>query len=101
MSLAPICVPCERFYRPKKNGFYFTEGKPHGASVEWDGKQGKHSAGWTPYKVWAGDMWECPDCGAQIVVGVPHNRIAEHYELDFEDVRLRLNATQLLVKDCC
>ena len=26
--MRPICVPCRRFYRPKKNGTYFLEGHP-------------------------------------------------------------------------
>ena len=26
--MKPICVPCQRFYRPKKNGFMFIEAMP-------------------------------------------------------------------------
>ena len=52
--MKPVCVTCERFMRPKLNGFYFMEGKP--SEVEWDGKRGKTSEGWSPYKLWAGDF---------------------------------------------
>src|SRR5690349_6379221 len=34
--MKPVCVPCQRFMRAKRNGFYFLEGKPYGAKVEWD-----------------------------------------------------------------
>jgi hypothetical protein len=66
--MKPICVPCQRFYRPKRNGVYLCEGMPHGP--EWDGKSGRDSPGWLPYKIWQGDLWECPDCHAQIISGV-------------------------------
>jgi len=92
--MKPVCVPCERFMRAKKNGFYFTEG------MGGDGRRGKHSTEWIPYKIWVGDLWECPDCKAQIVVGVGMNRLAEHYEPDFNDILEQTNAKQLLVKDC-
>lgn len=98
--MKPVCVPCERFMRAKRNGFYFIEGMPHGGSEPWDGQQGKGSTGWTPYKVWVGDLWECPTCKAQTVIGVAPNRLAEHYEPDFEQVIKRTGAAQLLVKDC-
>jgi len=68
--------------------------------VPWDGKSGKHSHGWTPYKVWVGDLWHCPDCHAQIIVGVGHSRLAEHYEPGFTLAIEQTGADQLLVKDC-
>lgn len=97
--MKPICVPCERFMRCKRSGYYFLEGKPHGGSVEWDGRYGKNSQGWTPYKLWAGDLFECDGCGASAIAGVGQTRIAEHYEPDFAETVRRLGAV-LLVKDC-
>ena len=95
--MKPVCVPCERFYRPKKNGFYFIEGMP----TENGAKAGKaEPAKWQPYKVWAGDLWECPDCGAQIVSGVGLNPIAEQHHDDFASIANQLHAHRLLVKDC-
>ena len=100
--MKPVCVPCQRFYRIKKNGYYFIEGMPHGDlenDIPWDGKSGKDSVGWIPYKLWVGDLWECPDCKAQIVTGVTKNRIAEHYEVTFTQQIQHCNP-QLFVKDC-
>lgn len=95
--MKPVCVPCQRFYRPKRNGFYFLEGMPivNGA------KPGKAEPGlWTPYKLWVADLWHCPDCGAEIVVGAAPFPIAEHYQPDFLDKVEWFGAAGLLVKDC-
>jgi hypothetical protein len=86
--------------RIKKTGFYFVEGMPHGGEEPWDGRSGKNSVGWTPYKIWVGDLFECPDCHNQTISGVGHQRIAEHYEPGFKMALVNLNALQLLVKDC-
>jgi len=95
--MKPICVPCQRFFRPKKNGFHFLEGMP----IRMDAKPGKGERGkWRPYKLWVGDLWECRDCKAQIVVGVPLEHISEHYQDEFLDEVHRRNATQLQVNDC-
>ena len=75
--MKPICVKCRRFYRPKKNGTAFIEGMPiYGASVP---------AGlaapelWQPYKLWMGDLWACPDCGSEIIVGTGVKPISERH----------------------
>jgi hypothetical protein len=99
-AMKPICVHCERFMRPKRNGIYFLEGKPWGGDVEWNQKHGKDATGWTPYKLWAGDLWMCPTCGTQIIVGVPATPIAEHYQPEFAAAVARTGADRLLVKDC-
>lgn len=99
MSLKPICVPCERFMRPERTAVAFIEGKPHGGIVPWDGKSGRTSVGWTPYKLWRGDQWRCPDCDATIIVGVAQAPVVEHYEDRFSLVVKALNVT-LFIKDC-
>lgn len=64
--LKPICIKCHLFFRPKKNGFYFTEGKPLPSA-----RPGlRDAAMWLKYKLWSGDLWECRGCGAQIIVSV-------------------------------
>ena len=95
--MKPICVPCQRFFRPKKNGFYFLEGMPESGNP----KAGKAEADkWVPYKLWVGDKWECPDCHATIIVGVGRDRIAEHYQDDFDRKVKSLGADQFQVNDC-
>lgn len=88
-SIKPVCVGCERFMRMKKSGFYFTEGC-----------QPKGSSDWQPYKVWAGDLWECPTCNHQTIAGTGMFPVAERHMPDFLDIRKETDATQLLVKDC-
>jgi len=95
--MRPICVPCQRFFRPKRNGFHFLEGMP----TSNDAKPGKSERRkWKPYKLWVGDLMECPDCKAEIVSGFGGGPIAEHYEDDFWAEVDRLNAHQLQVNDC-
>jgi hypothetical protein len=95
--LKPICVKDQRFYRMKKSGYYFTEmmpksGNPLPGTLE--------PENWQPYKIWAGDLWECPDCGAETIVGTGRGPISEHYFDDFNDVVSCLSADQLKVNDC-
>lgn len=62
-----VCAKCNRAMRPKKNGFPFVE-----------------LAQDRPYKLWYGDLWECQDCGAEIVYTAwSQQPIAEHYQPDF------------------
>jgi hypothetical protein len=95
--MKPICVPCERFMRPKKSGFYFIEGMPtqHGLV-----KRGKGADGWKPYKIWCGDLWACPDCRAEIIVSVGFAPLSEHYQPEFAVTLATTGAERLLIKDC-
>lgn len=95
--MKPICVPCQRFYRMKKGGFYFLEQMPSENHAR-PGK--KEPESWRPYKLWAGDLWECPDCHAQIVSGTGRNPIIEHFQPEFDATVKKLGADQLKVNDC-
>lgn len=95
--MKPICVPCQRFYRCQKNGYYFVEGKP---SYNEAPPGTVEPESWSPYKMWVGDLWKCEGCGAEIVSGVGSGAIAEHYEPDFEMKLDRFGARQLQVNDC-
>lgn len=62
-----VCAKCNRAMRPKKNGTSFVE-----------------MAQDRPYKLWMADLWECQDCGAQILYTAPtQHAVAEHYQPDF------------------
>jgi hypothetical protein len=92
--MKPICVPCQRFYRPKKNGFPFIEGMPID-NLTPPGTAAPHE--WKPYKLWMGDKWACEGCGHELVVGV--GPIAEHYQPDFAE-RVERYGIELQVNDC-
>lgn len=67
--MRPICVPCNRMMSAEKNGVCFTTLLP-------DGKR---------YQLWSGDKWKCPTCGHEIISGVGHSPIAEHFEKGFAE----------------
>lgn len=96
MILKPICKPCQRFYRPEKNGFTFIEGMPKDNSA-YPGTTEPEM--WVPYKIWRGDLWKCQGCGNEIIVGVAREPIAEHYEAGFKDLIENLGI-EYQVNDC-
>lgn len=97
--MKPICVKCRRFYRCKKNGFKFIEGMPMGGTGLQPLPGTAEPEYWTPYKLWAGDLWECEGCHHELVSGVARVPIAEHYQPDFID-RVNASGAILQVNDC-
>lgn len=95
--LKPVCVKCQRFFRVKKGGYYFTEGMPHGDKAQPGTIEPEK---WLPYKIWVGDLYECQGCGTQIVSGFGQQPVAEHYQDGFEHTAKVLRADQLQVNDC-
>jgi hypothetical protein len=55
---------------------------------------------WQDYKVWGSDLYECPDCEHQIVVGHGAQPIAQRHDEHYMDQKVALGAAQLEVKDC-
>lgn len=100
MILKPVCVGCRCFYRPEKNGYFFIEGMPIG-NIGNETIRGNHAPDqWKPYKFWVGDLWKCPECGHEIVVGVIGGPVSEHYMPDFKEVVDRYDNSGLQVNDC-
>lgn len=98
--MKPICVPCQRFMRCIKNAFIFTEAMPIGDLEEDEALPGKATPDkWKPYKIWAGDLWRCPDCQAKIVVGVAPQPVSEHYKPGFLEA-MAAYKPKLQVNDC-
>lgn len=64
-----VCYKCQRQMRPVKNGIAFIE-----------------MAGDEPYKLYMGDLVECQDCGAQMIVGIPPAPLAEHWQPKFKEM---------------
>jgi hypothetical protein len=49
--------------------------------------------GVTPYKIWNGDLFECPECGEQMVAGFASQPVSEHFMGDFDTWLRRVNYT--------
>lgn len=93
----PVCVKCQCFYRPEKNGFCFTEGMPKGLNAP---RGLRDPSAWEPYKLWRGDLWKCPDCNHLIIVGCASSNFHEHYLPGFTEAAAATGADQLQVNDC-
>lgn len=115
MIVKPVCVACRCFLRPHKNGYAFVEGMPTGtfsfksdpegrAILEEDRPENirgnRAPEAWKPYKLWRGDLWKCPDCNFELVVGVIGGPLSEHYKPDFAAQVLYFGGDQLQVNDC-
>jgi predicted RNA-binding Zn-ribbon protein involved in translation (DUF1610 family) len=66
-----ICVKCEVELRPEENGVKVKELFHRNTAV---------------YRVWDADLWQCPKCGLQVVVGFGERPITEHYQDDFQKI---------------
>lgn len=94
----PVCVKCACFYRCKQNSFILIESMPTGIADARENIRGhRRPDAWTPYKLWRADLWECPDCGHEIVVGFARQPWSEHFEPDFKELAVH---SQLTVNDC-
>lgn len=95
----PVCVKCQCFFRPAKTGYYLTEMMPaDGVREAPRGTKAPHL--WEPYKLWAADLWKCPECGHEIVAGFSAHPIAERHHPDFDDAVIAYGADRLKVNDC-
>ncbi len=92
--MRPICIPCQRFFKVIKNDYYFTEGCPATRGTNPAIADKGH---WKPYRIWAGDQYKCPGCGAEIVSGIGHGPLGEKHEPDFEAKHTSLGANRLQV----
>jgi hypothetical protein len=36
-----------------------------------------------PYEIWCADLWECPECGAQTILGYGKEPFSKHFHKDF------------------
>jgi hypothetical protein len=65
---------CGRFMRVKKNSVTVEELCEDGS----------------PYKLWDADLWECVECGVEVITGFSRAPFAEHYQPDYAAQRARL-----------
>jgi hypothetical protein len=97
--MKPICVQCQRFFRPAKNGFYFIEGMQRPGVIKAASGTAEPEK-WQPYKLWCGDKWRCDGCGTEIISGVGMHPISVRHERDFHETLKALGAEQFQVNDC-
>lgn len=62
---------CGRFMRVKKNSVTVEEQLEDGS----------------PYKLWDADLFECVECGVEIIAGFARQPFAEHFQPTYADVR--------------
>ncbi len=73
------CVPCQTYLRPRKNEIVVLE------------TDDRHK----PYKIWLADLWECPDCSHQVILGYGLHAISEHYMIGFDQYLKQVTHTIL------
>jgi hypothetical protein len=68
MNHRPVCVKCQTDFRPKNNDVVLLD-----------------VASFGDYKAWNADLWKCPKCGSEIIVGFGNSAFTEHFEPDFKE----------------
>lgn len=97
--MKPICVKCQRFYRPKRNGVKFIEMMPKDGAARPTKAGTEEPESWQPYKLWVGDLWECRGCGHLSIHGVGFGPLAERHQEHFAKECAAGNVV-VLVNDC-
>lgn len=96
--MRPICAKCRAFMRPKRNGVYWTETLTEKRQTVKPSEFFKPE-NFKPYKVWAGDLWNCLGCETEIIIGVPSRPIVEHFEANFAEIQKELGADEIEIHD--
>ena len=65
-----VCSQCLVEFQPEKNGVYVIETYMGDSYM--------------PYKVYAGDLWKCPKCGHEIIIGLSQGVV--HYDENFDAI---------------
>lgn len=82
MNHKPVCVKCKREMRPERNGVGCLDMADFGACAVWDS-----------------DLWKCPSCGHEILVGFGKDAIARNHQAEyFNRVRGDYEKNSLLVE---
>ena len=65
----PVCIKCQCELKPEWNGVGVVDYAEYG-----------------PYKIWDADLWKCPKCGYELVVGFGDMAISHHHDDHFGQV---------------
>lgn len=60
-----VCVNCEMELRPEINSVIVAEMMRDNTAL---------------YKLWEADLWKCPKCGIEVVLGFASQPFMEHFE---------------------
>ncbi len=71
MRHRPVCAKCECELKPKENGIGLL-----------DMFNPSDKSGPQPYQLWDADLYKCPKCGYEIVIGFGDLPMVEHWEED-------------------
>ena len=79
----PICFKCGKRMSAKTNGVVAEE------MMTISDNEGNKSE--QPYKLWSADLWECKECGQQVLVGFAQQPIFESFKKNkYEEVRNKI-----------
>lgn len=97
----PVCVKCQRFYRPLRNAVDVLEQMPNG-TVPRSPPGTEAPETWEPYKLWSADKWHCEGCDHELVVSFAQHNYAEHYQEGFQTLldKVRQKPHFVIVNDC-
>ena len=88
MNHRPVCVKCETEFRPEHNGV--------GLLDMFDPSDNPDPQ---PYQLWEADLYKCPKCGAEIVVGFAESPWVLHWQSEFQDRLTRKEAHDPVIRN--
>jgi|WetSurMetagenome_2_1015567.scaffolds.fasta_scaffold01396_22 hypothetical protein len=80
----PLCVKCQVEFKPERNDVVVDVLDGHGKS----------------YQLWCADLWECPQCGNQIITGYGNEPYARRGQVDYAKVLRASRANLEYVYQC-
>ncbi len=82
MNHKPVCVKCQKVMFPKKNEVDVLD-----------------LVNFSPRQLWEGDLWECPRCYTQIIIGFGCEPYMSCREVGFDERVAKLKAAGTLFKN--
>ena len=66
-----VCVPCKKEMERLRSGVIVEEHRENGE----------------PYKIWSADLWTCPKCHHQCILGFGDRPVAQYFDSHYLDVQ--------------
>lgn len=88
MNHNPVCKKCQCEMKPETNGVGLLDMfSPSGVTEA------------QPYQVWDADLWKCPKCGVEVVLGFGVGALSNHHEESFHWVIKGYELRGMLIKN--